>query len=319
MTIDRRMALGTLLALSVALAASALDNGGAAARTPGVWSPTDSDLVFMSNHEGNGEIYLLPAGMTEWINLTRHPAGDNWPEWSPDGSRIAFQSDRGGNLDIFLMDADGSNPVQLTDDPAHDYLPTWTPDGDHLYFASWRAEPGDGDEPAVHVYRMNADGSEALRVFAESPGTSTTPMPSPDGSAMAMARKPGEQKQDLFLVDGMGSILRQLTDDGTANGGASFSPDGQWLAFHADRGDISTLEIIHPDGTGRRTILDDGARNWGPRFAAAGDWVVYTTAAIPDNDADLDIRAVPLDGSSPPITLAGGPGRQAEGRWRPGR
>ena len=33
-------------------------------------------------------------------------------------------------------------------------------------------------------------------------------------------------------------------------------------------------------------------------------------------EGDLDVLAVPVGGGDP-ITLAGGPGRQSEGRWRP--
>src|SRR5262245_32802077 len=107
------------------------------------WSPEKADLLFMSNRDGNAEIYVLRAGQKEWINLTNHKSSDNWPSWSPDGQRIVFQSNRAGNLDVWTMNADGSNQVQLTNDKEPDYLPSWSPDGKSIIFTSWRKETAD--------------------------------------------------------------------------------------------------------------------------------------------------------------------------------
>ena len=281
------------------------------------WNPDRADLLFYSNHEGNGEIYLLAAGTEEWVNLTEHPAGDNWPQWSPDGGRIAFQSNRNGNLDVFVMDADGTNVVQLTDDPAHDYLPAWSPDGKRIAFVSWRIEPGDDEEnPANHVYIMNADGSDPARLLPDSPGTSAGVTWSPDGRFMLLARKISEQPPDVFVLDATGQIVRRLTDDSAANGAAIFSPDGKQVAFYSDSGAASKLVVINVDGTVRREFATTG-QNWYPAWSPDGRWLVYTAANPDGGEDDLDVMALPLDGLAAPVIMAGGPGRQAEGQWRP--
>ncbi|MDH4065470.1 MAG: hypothetical protein OEW19_13810 [Acidobacteriota bacterium] len=280
------------------------------------WTPAQADLLFMSNRDGNAEISVLAAGSSEWKNLTRHPAQDNWPEWSPDGRRIAFQSDRGGNLDIWVMNADGSNAVQLTDDPAHDYLPAWSPDGTRLTFASWRHEAGDGPEPAIHHYVMNSDGSQERRLFADSPGMSAAASWTPDGRSFLMARKPlGGTGADIYLLDTEGAVLRRLTEDEPTDGAPVFSPDGSQIAFYSDTGETSALVILDADGTHRRTLLSDG-QHWYPRWSPDGRWLVYT-AANPAGSDNLDVRATLADGTGDAILLAGGPGREAEGQWRP--
>ena len=65
-----------------------------AAQKKAKWKPEAADLLFSSTRDGNSEVYLLRAGQKEWVNLSNHKAGDNWPVWSPDSKRIAFQSNR---------------------------------------------------------------------------------------------------------------------------------------------------------------------------------------------------------------------------------
>lgn len=279
------------------------------------WSPDTATLVFMSNRDGNAEIYRADGHDGEWINLTRSEFSENWPQWSPDGERIAYQSNRDGNLDIWVMDADGSNPRRLTDNPAHDYLPAWSPDGTMLTFASWRREPGDTAD-AVHIYRMNGDGSGQQRIFPQSPGTSTGAQWMPDGNGFLLTVKYGTERGDLYLVDSTGREIRRLTNEPAYNGAAVFSPDGGQIACYADHGDASDIVVMDRDGGNRRTVVS-GGRNWYPRWSPDGRWLIYTAAAPGEDARNLDVYGVPVDGATAPVRLATGPGREAEGQWRP--
>lgn len=105
----------------VVLAESPASEGAA------VWSPDGTRIAFVSDREGNGDIYLVDADGSNLRRLTTDPAYDGHPAWSPDGERIVFISTRDGNGDVFVMGADGSDPVKLTNDPAHESHPTWRP------------------------------------------------------------------------------------------------------------------------------------------------------------------------------------------------
>jgi len=281
------------------------------------WTPENATLVFMSSRDGNAEVYSVTAGSPEWMNLTRTQASENWPEWSPDGRQIAYQSNLYGNLDVWVMNADGSGARPLTDDPAHDYVPAWSPDGTRITFASWRREPGDTAE-AVHIYVMNADGTEQRRLFPESPGTSTSTQWVPDGRSFLLSRKVGDQGADLFVVDSNGNTIQRLTNDEFSNGAGAFSPDGKRVAFHSDRGEESDIVVINADGSGRRTVVSEG-QNWYPSWSPDGRWLAYTANVSDGADEDLDIYAVPVDGGLSPTRLASSSGREAEGRWQPRR
>src|SRR5581483_3869163 len=96
-------------------------------------SPDGSKIVFVSNRDGKGEIYIMDADGSNQRNLTNNPANDDSPAWSPDGSMIAFQSDREGTVCIYIMNADGSNVRRVTTNPGA--RADWSHDGKRIAFS----------------------------------------------------------------------------------------------------------------------------------------------------------------------------------------
>ena len=83
-------------------------------------SPDGSQLAFMSNIDGNWEIYATtthPAGgqVQEPTRLTKNSARDGLPTWSPDGRWLAFASDRAGSWAVYVMRPNGSGQQLLFD------------------------------------------------------------------------------------------------------------------------------------------------------------------------------------------------------------
>ena len=74
----------------------------------------DGQIAFMSDRNGNWDIYLLGAG-GEVQQLTTHGAIDGLPAWSPNGRYLAFVSNRGGVWAVWAMRPDGSGQRQLFD------------------------------------------------------------------------------------------------------------------------------------------------------------------------------------------------------------
>jgi Tol biopolymer transport system component len=90
------------------------------------WSPDGRKIVFVSDRDGNFEIYVMNADGSGQRNLTRHPGHDSDPAWAP-GRKIAFTTKREGNFEIYVMNADGSGQRNLTRNPAPDRFPVWSP------------------------------------------------------------------------------------------------------------------------------------------------------------------------------------------------
>jgi TolB protein len=72
-------------------------------------------VAFMSNRDGNWEVYIMGIDGSGVKRLTNDSAHDGLPTWSPDGKTIAFVSNRSGAWAIWAMNADGSGQRKLFD------------------------------------------------------------------------------------------------------------------------------------------------------------------------------------------------------------
>ena len=90
-----------------------------------VWAPDSKSIAFVSDRDGNPEIYVMRADGEKPRRLTFNDAADHSPVWSPDGKRIAFVSFVYDQGEILVMDADGSNQQRLTNNGAEDHSPDW--------------------------------------------------------------------------------------------------------------------------------------------------------------------------------------------------
>ena len=84
-----------------------------------------AQIAFVSERDGNWEIYVMDTDGKNQRRLTNNDRDDYSPSWSPDGKRIVFSSKRDGNREIYVMDANGRNPRRLTKHGGHDGAPAW--------------------------------------------------------------------------------------------------------------------------------------------------------------------------------------------------
>lgn len=84
------------------------------------FSPDGRRLVFTSNRDRNGEIYVMRADGSGQRRLTRRRGDDFTPRFSPDGRRIAFVSLPGT---ILVMNANGTGVRRLTSGTDPDWRP----------------------------------------------------------------------------------------------------------------------------------------------------------------------------------------------------
>lgn len=212
-------------------------------------SPDGQRIAFVSDQDGNKEIYVMNGDGTGRMRLTYNATPDLWPAWSPDGARIAFDSERDGNREIYIMDADGSHLYRVTNHWAADGGPTWSPDGTRFVFHSNR----DGNH---EIYAMKIDGSE-IRRLTDHPADEWAPTWSPDGSRIAfMSYRNGSA--EIYVMDVNGGNLRNLTNHPAEDAVPAWSPDGTQIAFESNRDGSRDLYMMNADGGNLRRLTTNG-------------------------------------------------------------
>jgi TolB protein len=137
----------------------------------GNWSHDGQNIAFVSERDGNRDIYVIDNHFANERRLTTDAGSDTSPVWSPDGKQIVFVSDRGSKdftLQINIMNADGSNVRSLTPATGFNFQPRWSPDGKYIVFVSHR------DNNDAEIYVMDANGTNQRRL-TNSPGKDWSP------------------------------------------------------------------------------------------------------------------------------------------------
>jgi tRNA A-37 threonylcarbamoyl transferase component Bud32 len=96
------------------------------------WSPDGLSLVFMSNRNGDWEVYRYDLLSSSTQQLTNCDDNCRWPAWSPDSREIVYHSTTGPTTTtaetIWIMPATGGTPRRLvTGENAG--RPSWSGDG----------------------------------------------------------------------------------------------------------------------------------------------------------------------------------------------
>src|SRR5881396_1419520 len=83
------------------------------------FSPDGSRIAYVSQRDGNAEIYVMNADGTGAVRVTNDPQADGRPAFTPDGQAIVFHSSRpapAGKQQIWTVNLDGTGLTQLTRD-----------------------------------------------------------------------------------------------------------------------------------------------------------------------------------------------------------
>jgi hypothetical protein len=219
----------------------------------------------------DGAVKSISAGGGPSRRLLRHGSA---PAYSPGGDRIAY-----GYLDghVFVARADGSGMRQLVPDPDLEHsedAPTWAPDGSRIAVAT---------DEGLEVATLR--GRSWSRLTRNK--TDREPTWGPDGR-IAFARLAGGLWR-VFVMNGDGSGVRQLTSGATSDTDPAWSPDGSTIAFEAESADRIDLYTVRADGTGlsRLTLAGPDEANREPAWSADGSRLAYTSWGPFGNDSEL--------------------------------
>lgn len=116
------------------------------------FSPDGSQLAFVSNREGDWEIFKMDINGENQTQMTHNNLTDSLPAWCSD-TEIIYSSYR-GNFDIYKTDGTTQTPILTT--PASEYL--WDCKLERFLYAKFTV---DGD---IEIFRTNLDLTNEARL-----------------------------------------------------------------------------------------------------------------------------------------------------------
>ncbi len=313
--------------------------------------PPEPDIAFMTDRDGNFEIYTMNRDGSDPTNLTNSSENEGLPAWSSRIRAFAFLTDQGvDGLAIQRMGRSGSNRTTMSQDLIPNFSgPVWSPSGEWLafgggvdanpdvylvdatgeelvnitntpgedVFADWSPDGHEllflsEQEGNIAIYRLPAEGGEPTRLTDPQFG-SGRPDWSPDGSKIAfMSNRDGDI--EIYVMDADGGNVERLTNNPGFDGFPLWSPDGAKIAFLSGRDNNAEIYTMNPDGSGQTNITNAPAS----QESVEGDfkWSSDGTQIMfhTDRDGNLEVYVMGNDGSNP-TNLTNDPGVDFASIW----
>ncbi len=190
----------------------------------------------------SGTMVYVPADRAErqsalvWVDRTgaeqtTFAAGLDFsrPRLAPDGRRVAVAIGAGAGQgqilgNVWLFDLTRETRTPLTFD-GRSTFPLWSPDGSRLAYSS-------GREGRYELYFKTFSAAGADEVIPTNRGSNYPLSWSPDGRFVASVTVDPTTANDIWVLPvGDPSQWRPFVQTPFGEGGATFSPDGRWIAY----------------------------------------------------------------------------------------
>lgn len=211
--------------------------------------------LYRSSSSGGSEGTKAPTAAAaakppEYQHITSMPGSETWPSLSPDGSQVVYSAypQGGAHAALYTQTTAPVLPRQITNTPKGmwDMNPVWSPTGRDIAFV--RMGPGDG----CAIMLIPASGGDPRRISGCRVNMDARVGWHPDGRHLITTLGPPERSEGgrihvIDSSDGSWTTLAYRRSENDADGLATFSPDGRWIAF---RRNVSLGDIWRVAATG---------------------------------------------------------------------
>ena len=275
-----------------------------------VWSPNGKTIAFLSSRSGDSQVYLLSLEGGEAQKLTKLSTGADIVKWSPDGKTIAFTSSV--YPDCKDDDCNSRRDAEKEKNKVKAHV------AEHLLYRHWTHW---NEGKRAHLFVVPADGSAAPRDLTAGVNYDVPPDErggpgdinfSPDSKELCFTAVTDKIEAistngDLFTVPVAGGEIKRITTQPGFDGEPVYSPDGKYIAYHAqltpeyeaDRWRV----MLYDRQTGRSENLSEKFERSADELAWSADSkTIYLTA---ENETQKPLYAMaPSAGSAPKKILA---------------
>lgn len=199
--------------------------------------PNNNKIAFVSDRDGNEEIYICNANGSGLKRLTNNPARDIHPYFSPDGKYIFFNSTSGnGSFDVFRYNLTNDSIQRLSDYPEDETCARYAADMSRIVFL--RNGPAEDD-----VYMMKPTGFMSENVTRTPQCRDGWPVFSADVKWIYYSSME-EGRFCIFRKRTNNEFTERLTQppSGQHDARVYVSASGKWLIFNRSNG--KTIAIM---------------------------------------------------------------------------
>ena len=265
-------------------------------------SPNGKKLAFISNRDGNREIYTVDLtwmdGYTQWegknlTNISETIENDWTPKFSPTNDKIIYASyfPSNDNYDIFIMDIDGKNKKNITNTSWYEKYPQFSPDGSFIVYQSWR-------KGKMEIIFTNLLELNSINLTQNPLSNDILPhgnAMSPDGQKIVFTSE-RNGNYDIYLMNSDGSKQTQLTKSESNDFEPVFSPDGSSILFTSERDGNKEIYIMSNLGEEITNLSKNTKDDWNPRYYPDGRKVVFQS--LRDGSDNWEIYVMNMDGTN---------------------
>lgn len=261
---------------------------------PTVAGGSQGGIAFVSERDGDPEIFLLDLATGDQHQVTRNTVLDGNPDWSADGTLLAFDSAAtGSGQHIFVVNADGSNQEEITRGIRVDTTPLWSALENVLIFHS--SEAG-----RSFIRTIDLEGNEETLVQIPS-GDNHLHDWSPDAMEVTYFGFSPAGTLEMLRLDIATDVRTPLTRNNGSVQFATYSQDRSQIVFTqfvtstqraifiADNDPACTL--ITDCNT--RRVTNDEFSYATPRFSPDGTMILASS----NENGNLDLVLLDLEGN----------------------
>lgn len=242
-----------------------------------------TQLAFVSDRNGNKEIYLMEADGSRKRAVTKNGRINLFPAWSRDSEQLLYTSYRSGRSDLWRVSR-GSRPGgRLIDLPHEKYRGIFGPSDGQITIVM-----NDNGNTDLFVGREDGRG---LRRLTRSRAIDVSPSWSPDGKQLAFASDRTGSLQ-IYVRDQSSNEVRRLTFEGDYNSSPAWSPTGEWIAYAARTGNNFDLYLIDPETGYTKPLVIHPRNDEHPVWSPDGRKLAFTSS----RRGLKDIYVIDVDG-----------------------
>jgi len=227
----------------------------------------DTQLAFISNGDGNKEIYICDFDGYKPKRFTHNKSITLSPSWSSDGKWMAYTSYVKGQPDLYIRHIIDKRGTIVSKEGLNS-SPAWVPG--RFALAASMSFSGDPE-----IYLLTGNG-KIIRRLTHSRGIDVSPAWSPDGKKMAFVSKRSGTPQ-IHIMDLDSGRVKRLTFQGKYNTQPEWSPKGGKIAYSAMENGETNIYVVDTEGKHPVQLTHGTGNNESPSWSPDGSLITFSS------------------------------------------